>query len=631
MIDFLGHPAVLPVSLGLLGSTLFVWRTHLRLDAGMRQLERQRQEHRSLFLNNVDGVIAVDVAGVIQTANPAACELIGVADEELRGTPFSDLIVGDGRARATDALLAAVGGMHITLETEIRSANDGVAQVELTSVPIVSEDEVVGVYEILRDSTERKRLERELNDRALQDYLTGLPNRALFADRLAHALDRGRRDGERVALLYVDLDRFKPVNDRAGHNVGDQLLCEVANRLKSLVRDADTVARIGGDEFAVLLEMVEGEAQAVAAAERIVAIVRAPILCSGEEHQVGASVGIAVSSENLEEPEQLVHQADLAMYEAKRRGGFQYRLYSNELEQENSGWAMEIEGHLRRAVEKQELELAYQPIVDPRGAEIVGVEALVRWRHPDHGLLMPDSFIPVAEETSLIAEIDRWVLEESCREVKRLVDFGVIDPPFCLSVNMSARHMDEPDFIDAVEAILRRTLFAPSLLQLEITESSAGGDPETIRSLKRLGLKVAIDDFGTGYSSLSYLKDLDVDVLKVDRSFVLALGADPRSVAIVRTILTLAEMLELQVIVEGIEDPAQLAHLEDLGGSLVQGFLFGRPVPSSELASLLSRGIAPRPETRRPEVEEIGAARGLPPLDTGHLSIIPKAHRKWGT
>ena len=627
IVDLLGHPAMLPLSLGLLGSMLFVWRTYIRLHEGRRELERQRQEHQSLFKNNVDGVVAVDAEGLVLMANPAACGLVGHPEEELIGRPFRELIVGEGQERAKAALEAALSGMHSTLETEVRHRDGGLAEVELTSVPILIGEHVAGVYEILRDSTERKRLERELEDRALHDYLTGLPNRALFSDRLAHALNRRRRDGERVALLYVDLDRFKPINDRAGHKVGDHLLCEVASRLKSLVRDADTVARIGGDEFAVLLETVDGERQALAAAERIVSLVRAPIISAGEEHQVGASVGIAVSTEELEHPEALVHQADLAMYEAKRRGGFQFRLYSRELEDEESGWADQVEGQLRRAVEKEELELAYQPIVDTTGSTIVGVEALVRWRHHEHGLLMPDSFIGVAEKSSLIAELDRWVLEHSCTEVKRLIDFGVVTPPFCLSVNLSARHFDEPDFVKAIEDIIRRTGFASNVLQLEITESSAGGDPEKIRELKSLGVKVAIDDFGTGYSSLSYLKDLDVDVLKVDRSFILALGADPASVAIVRTILTLAEMLNLEVIVEGIEDPVQLSHLEDLGGRLVQGFFFGRPVPSAGLAALLSRGVEHKPHG--PEREEVGAARGLPPLDSGALSIIPKTHRKW--
>jgi len=628
MTDWLQHPATLPMAVGLLGAMLFVWRNYLLLGRGRRDLEVKRQEHASLFTHNIDAVVAVDAEGVIQGANPAALDLIGRRD--LPGGHFADLISPLGRSRTLAALESALTGMHGGLDTEVIRATGELADIELTSIPIVVNQRVVGAYEILRDTTERKRLERELEDRALHDYLTALPNRALFTDRLTHALRRGRRGGERVALLYVDLDRFKPINDRAGHRVGDELLCEVAKRLQSLVRDSDTVARLGGDEFAVLLETVEGERQALTAAERIVTLVRTPIVVDGEEHQVGASVGIAVSSEETENPEQLVHQADLAMYEAKRRGGFQFRMYSHELEQDGAAWALEIEGALRRAIERDELTLEYQPIVETGGSSIVGVEALVRWTHPEHGPLLPASFIPIAEASTLVAELDRWVLDRSCRDIRRLVEFGVIKPPFCLSVNLSARHFDEPDFPAAISDILLRTGFDPDLLQIEITESSAGGDPQKVRALKTLGVKVAIDDFGTGFSSLSYLRDLDVDVLKVDKSFVLALGADPASVAIVRTILTLAEMLDLEVIVEGIEDPVQLAHLEDLGGTLVQGFYFGRPTRAADLPALISRGVdvgvkrgsAPPPG---PEAESRKRWLGEVP------AVAPASPRKWGS
>ena len=627
MTHWLQHPATLPMAIGLLGAMLFVWRNYLLVGQGRRDLEQKRQEHASLFSYNIDAVVAVDAEGVIRGANPAAEELLRRKD--LPGAHFADLISPGGRSRTLSALESALTGMHSAMETEVIRSTGELADVELTSVPIVVNRQVVGAYEILRDTTDRKQLERELEDRALHDYLTALPNRALFTDRLTHALRRGRRGAERVALLYVDLDRFKPINDRAGHRVGDELLCEVAKRLQSLVRDSDTVARLGGDEFAVLLETVDGERQALTAAERIVTLVRTPVLVDGEEHQVGASVGIAVSSEETEDPEHLVHQADLAMYEAKRRGGFQFRMYSHELEQDGADWALQIEGDLRRASERSELTLEYQPIVEMGGSTIVGVEALVRWSHPDLGPLLPASFIPIAEKSSLIAELDRWVLERSCRDIWRLVQFGVIKPPFCLSVNLSARHFEEPDFPAAISDILLLTGFDPDLLQLEITESSAGGDPQKVRALKALGVKVAIDDFGTGFSSLSYLRDLDVDVLKVDRSFVLALGADPASVAIVRTILTLAEMLELEVIVEGIEDPVQLSHLADLGGKLVQGFYFGRPTRAADLPGLISKGIEGPAKRGAPGAREEPKTRkrwlGKVP------TIVPASPRKWGS
>lgn len=620
-VQLLQHPASFPVACGLLGAMLFVWRNYLLVGEGRRALELKRQEHESLFKRHVDAIVALDSHGIVERANPAVTELTGRPAADLVGAPFMDLIAVPVHVRTAQALQTALGGKQNTIETQVPQPMGALADIELTSVPIVVNRNVVGTFEILRDATARKTMERELENRALHDYLTRLPNRALFADRLKHALRRGRRDGEYVALLYVDLDRFKPINDRAGHAAGDELLREISARLRTVVRDADTVARLGGDEFAVLLETVDSETQAITAAERIVALVRAPVVVDGEEHQVGASVGIAVSSPETEQPEQLVHQADVAMYDAKRRGGFQYRLYSPELEQVSSDWSLKLEAQLRRAIEKNELDLQYQPIVNSSTHEIVGVEALVRWTHPEHGPLLPASFIPIAEESSLIAELDRWVLDHGCREIQRLVDFGIADEGFFLSVNLSARHFDEPDFVAEISDILLRTKFDPDRLQLEITESSAGGDIDKVRTLKALGVKVAIDDFGTGFSSLSYLRDLDVDVLKVDKSFVFSLGADPASVAIVRTILTLAEMLELEVIVEGIEDETQLRHLEDLGGSFVQGYLFGRPVPASSLPPILSaRTVIPG--------KAIVAPQPAPPEATD-LPGRPDSPRKW--
>jgi len=621
-MEWLQHPATLPFAFGLLGAMLFVWRNYLLVGEGRRALEIKSQEHDSLFTRHVDAVIAVDPNGMIARTNPAAIELTGRPAGDLVGQPFMHLISPTTRPKTQRALATALEGKQNTVSTEVPQSRGERADIELTSVPIVVNGKVVGSYEILRDATERMRLKRELENRALHDYLTGLPNRALFADRLEHAFRRGKRDGDYVALFYVDLDRFKPVNDLGGHAVGDEVLREISARLRTVVRDADTVARLGGDEFAVLLETVESEEQAIFAAERIVALVRAPVRVEGEEYRIGASVGIAVSSPETASPEQLIHQADLAMYDAKRRGGFQHRLYSYELEQVDADWAMRIEADLRRAIERNEMELVYQPIVESKSSTIVGLEALVRWTHPEHGPLLPASFIPIAEESSLIVELDRWVLEHGCRELCRLLDFGVVSDDFFLSVNLSARHFEESDFLESISDILLRTRFDPDRLQLEITESSAGGDVEKVRRIKTLGVKVAIDDFGTGFSSLSYLRDLDVDVLKVDKSFVFSLGVDPASAAIVRTILTLAEMLHLEVIVEGVENPSQLKQLEELGGSLVQGYLFGRPVPASKLPAMLS-GRTLVPGTERPR----NHAEGVQPLELP--SAVPEPPRQW--
>ncbi len=608
------------VSLALLAAlslTLVLWRAYLIRTHRQQQVDQQR--HESLFENNINAVASLDQDGRVRRANPALAELLGRARQDLSGRALVDLVAPDERSRVLTAIADATDrSAQRKIETTIWTKAGEHAEVELTMVPIEMEEGVGGAYAIIRDVTNHKRLERALEDRALNDYLTGLPNRALFTDRLKHALHRIRRDGGQVALLFVDLDRFKPINDRVGHAAGDEVLRGVAERLSHVMRDGDTVARIGGDEFAVLLEDVESEAHATAVAERIVSLVRSPFQVGADEFQVGASIGIAVSTPDIEDADDLVRRADLAMYEAKRQGGFRHRLYSNELELVRPDANLKLESELRRAIENDQLGVQYQPIVD-LGNRIVGFEALVRWNHPAHGPLLPSTFIPVAEKSSLIAELDRWVLAKSCREIGELnAEVRDAEPVF-LSVNLSARHFEEGDFIRAIQRIISETAFRPDFLQLEITEGAACQDLEKVRQLKELGLKVAIDDFGTGFSSLGYLRDLAVDVLKVDKSFVLALGADPASVAIVRTILTLADILDLEVIVEGIEHPIQLAHLEDLGGRYVQGYYFGRPLDYRELPDLLLYGGRLRvPEATAEEAERPMPAStgGIPAFGT---------------
>jgi diguanylate cyclase (GGDEF)-like protein len=397
-----------------------------------------------------------------------------------------------------------------------------------------------------------------------------------------------------VALLYLDLDRFKLVNDSAGHAGGDVLLCEVAARLRNFVREGDTVARLGGDEFAILLEDVEDAEEAETAAKRVVDLINEPFKVSGKAAYVGASLGIAVSTPELDSPEGLIRRADKAMYEAKRRGGYRYIMYTREMDTFEIRLGDHLESELRRALEAGELAVRYQPVVDLAGTEIVGVEALVRWNHPVHGLLPPSSFIPVAENAGLIVQLDRWVLERSIRDIRRLLEQGVIQGrPFTLSVNLSSRHFEDEGLVDTVYGILTAERFAAEYLQLEIKEDVVAGGAEKIARLKSLGVTVAIDDFGMGEAPLGYLRDATVDVLKVDRTFVMALGSDRISTAVIRTILSLAEMHGLQVVIEGIEDPVQIEALRQLGGRLVQGFYFVAPVELEELEHLLTRGLAP--------------------------------------
>jgi Amt family ammonium transporter len=588
----------------------------------------RRQRFESLFQLSARPMLLLDEKGLVEEANPTFADRYPEICARLQGRPVSTLAAPPSRTPVLSSVRAALEGSQRVTEAKCMFGDDGL-DVELTASPMSIEGEIVGACVTFDDITDRKRIENELQGRALHDYLTGLPNRALFQDRLDHALSRVQRTGGCIALLYIDLDRFKPVNDRLGHDVGDRVLEMVAGRLKALVRSADTVARVGGDEFAILLEHTESDSQAMIAADRVVSVLRAEMSVKENAVLIGASVGVALSDENIDGPADLVRRADLAMYEAKKRGGFQGYAYTPELEEGHDDLAERLEGDLRRAIELDELSLAYQPIIDVEGEDLIGVEALLRWKHPEFGDVFPSTFIPLAEKSSLIADIDRWVLERSCRHIVGLTASGDIGP-LLLSVNLSARHFEEYDFISAISDILLRTGIDPECVQLEITETAAGGDADKVCRLKALGVKVAIDDFGSGYSSLGYLRDLDVDVLKVDRSFVLALGADPSSSAIVRTIITLAEILDLEVIIEGIEDPTQLGHLEDLGGRYVQGFLWGRPLAEERLEEVLLAGVrrlTDPPATTR--VDGGGEPRDvvpyLAPLGTGTRSPGLKA------
>ncbi len=584
---------VLLVTIGLAWVVLRLVRRVRVLDEG----EAERDRLDSLFDHAVDPMVLVDREGRVQRVNQAFVDRHSAMAEDVIGRPLSFLFSAGSRGSVLGGLRSALEGSTRKCEASFVTGASTL-DVELATAPTMSRGEYDGACVSVRDITDRKHLEAELHARALHDYLTGLPNRALFQDRLEHALSRISREARSVALIYMDLDRFKPVNDRLGHEVGDRVLEVVASRLGGLVRSGDTVSRVGGDEFAILLEGVESSDEVLATAKRVLAALREDVVVKGVDELIciGASIGVALSNTDLPAPSDLVRRADLAMYEAKKRGGFQTYEYHPELEEEADGFSERVEADLRRAISLGELHLVYQPIIDVDGERMMGLEALVRWTHPELGEIYPSQFIPIAEQSSLIADIDRWVLENACLQTRELLAGDETDPGLLLSVNLSARHFSEPDFIESVSNIILRTNVDPDRLQLELTETAAGGDADRVRRLKALGVKVAIDDFGSGYSSLGYLRDLDVDVLKVDRSFVLALGADPSSVAIVRTIITLAEILELEVIIEGIEDAVQLGHLEELGGRYVQGYLWGRPLDIAELRQVLVEGVS-RSET----------------------------------
>lgn len=444
------------------------------------------------------------------------------------------------------------------------------------------------------DITERVRLSRDLEHQALHDGLTGLPNRSLFIDRVGHALRRGHRSGEGCAVIYLDLDGFKRVNDTLGHEMGDRLLTRVASLVRSLLREGDTFARLGGDEFAILLEGNERTAGAHAIAGRIATALQRPIDLGGKEVVISASQGIAALQPGTE-VDDLIRSADLAMYVAKGEGPARIREFDPALHNVVHR-RMQLERDLPMALEQQQFELHFQPITALRTGEVRGVEALVRWRHPEHGTVPPSDFIGLAESSGAIVGLGRWILQTACAEIARLNrESG--GAGLHLSVNVSPRQLTEPGFFDVVQEALATSGLPATNLTLEFTENVLVEDGEgalnLFRALKELGLKLAIDDFGTGYSSLAYLQRFPFDVLKIDRTFVEQLATEDGGSPITRAILSLGRTLELQTVAEGVEVNGQLDQLRDLGCELGQGYLFARPMAMHALRAFMDKRSEP--------------------------------------
>jgi diguanylate cyclase (GGDEF)-like protein len=438
-------------------------------------------------------------------------------------------------------------------------------------------------------SLERRTFQEQLWHQAFHDPLTGLPNRALLRDRLEQALSRADRHSRPVGVVFLDLDNFKLVNDSLGHEHGDALLREVAQRLRHCLRAGDTAARLGGDEFTMLLEDIRDIDEARSIAERVVATLRIPVMVNAQEVFPTASVGIAISSPHRTTADAILRDADLAMYQAKAAGKDRYATFDQSMHDDASR-RLALEADLRRALERDEMRVYYQPIVSLRDRAVVEYEALVRWQHPERGLVSPSEFIPVAEDNGLIVQIGGWVLEQACRQANCWKSDARRRLAPVVSVNLSARQFQDPGLLEVVRGALATSRLDPNRLKLEITESTVMRDAEaaaaTLRELKSLGVQLAIDDFGTGYSSLGYLKRFPLDTLKIDRSFVSGLGHDAQDTAIVRSVLALAKSLGLTVTAEGIETTTQHAQLAQMECDRGQGYLFARPLPPEALEEL---------------------------------------------
>lgn len=462
--------------------------------------------------------------------------------------------------------------------------------VSVTVSPIVDDHgRVVGGSAIARDVTDQKELERQLTHQAFHDPLTGLPNRALFLDRLTQALQRSERHQRRVAVLFIDLDNFKVVNDSLGHARGDQLLIAVAKRLRGGLRESDTMARMGGDEFTVLLEDLEGDFHAEMVVRRLFALLRDPFEIGTEEVQVTASIGVALSSDGHDSPDDLVRGADTAMYRAKSDGKARHALF-DEAMHVHAVERLQLEQQLRRGLEQNELELHYQPFWSISDRRIIGVEALVRWNHPERGLLVPAEFLWIARETGLIMELDAWVLREAVRQGRIWNDPTTHHPPVLVSVNLSGRQFQRDNFDQEVARVLEDEGLPPDRLMLEITENDVMGEPDAaakvLDALKQLGIQIAVDDFGTGYSSLSHLKRFPIDFVKIDKNFIGGMEVDSDDIILVAGLIRLAQEMGMQVIAEGVETGEQLQMLRELQCDLGQGYLLHRPMPEREFQLL---------------------------------------------
>jgi diguanylate cyclase (GGDEF)-like protein/PAS domain S-box-containing protein len=451
---------------------------------------------------------------------------------------------------------------------------------------------VMSVVDTASADEARKQIETELAHRALHDHLTGLPNRELFHDRLTVALARAARHHTMVTVLFLDLDRFKVVNDSLGHDAGDRLLVAVGARLRSVLRASDTVARFGGDEFAVLCEDVPDERETIALAERVVNALSKPFVLDKHEVVTTASVGIALSRRTGDRPERLLRDADAAMYRAKERGRSRYEVYDDAMRARSLRW-LEAEGALRRAIEREQLDLAFQPCVSLTDGHIRSFEGLLRWTSPEIGDITPSELVKVAEETGLIVAVGSFVIARACRQ---LAEWTAAGHSAGIAVNVSARQLGRTELFDDLARCINDSGIDPATLCLEITESVLMDDVqaslEALYALRSLGVALAIDDFGTGYSSLTYLKRFPVQVLKLDREFVRGLGRDPADEAIVGAVVTLARSMGVVAIAEGIETAEQLQTLQQLGCDAAQGYLFARPLPIADATAMLERGAS---------------------------------------
>jgi len=611
-------------------ATLEKTLSHQRLERSNQVMEERIKDseelHRFIVNDSPDLIYILDRNGCFEFLNDRVESLLGYRKDELMGKHYSELIFEDDLEAARNLFNERRTGSRATRNVELRvrsrraRSGDRAFQTQTVWMDLTAQgrysppdertrENFIGTYGTARDISARKEAEQVINFQAYHDLLTHLPNRALLKDRLSLAITQAQRNKRRLAVMFLDLDRFKIVNDTLGHTMGDRLLKAVANRLQGCLRGGDTLSRFGGDEFTLLLPEVRTRDDVVVIASKILDKLAAPFVIDGHELFVGASIGIAMYPEAGDSVEALIQSADIAMYHVKGRGKNGYQFFSDDMNHKFST-RLSLERELRAALSTGQLRVYYQPQVDLADGRIVGVEALVRWQHPRHGLIEPAEFLPVAEETGLITQVDEWVQVHSFAEVAEWRRTGLGDVR--LSVNMSSQQLEQDSFLERFLGNLDASGLAADRVKIEITENAIMRDMEVIvpklRALRKSGVRIAIDDFGTGYSSLSYLQRFPVNTLKIDRSFVGDIRADLGDASIINAIVAMARGLKLDLIAEGVETRTQLKYLRSQGCREVQGFIFSRPIPAAELKSLLQRNPFVRLVKSDPEGESVSAA-----------------------